>query len=67
MLGFTAQDYAINKGYSDLAALLVTALVDRTKEEEKLDDTETETSPCLDKHQSASSGSLLPINGSHVV
>ncbi|KAK3912622.1 Ankyrin repeat domain-containing protein 7 [Frankliniella fusca] len=57
---FTAQDYAINKGYSDLAALLVTASIERIDEEEeeeeeeeegeeeqeveKMDDTETDTS-----------------------
>lgn len=64
---FTAQDYAINKGYSDLAALLVTASIDRIEEEDKLDDTETDTSPQhLEQQRSVSSGSLVPVNGSHV-
>lgn len=61
--GFTAQDYAINKGYSDLAALLVTATMERIDE-----DTETDTSPQhLDKQKSVSSGSLVPATGSNVV
>lgn len=68
--GFTAQDYAINKGYGDLAALLVTASMERIEEEDKLDDTETETDTSpqrLDKQKSVSSGSLVPVNGSNVV
>ncbi len=82
MSGFTAQDYAINKGYGDLAALLVTASIERIDEEEeedgeeeeeeeeveKTDDTETDTSPQRkDKQRSVSSGSLVPVNGSNVV
>lgn len=64
---FTAQDYAINKGYSDLAALLVTATMERIEEEDRLEDTETDSSPQhLDKQKSVSSGSLVPATGSNV-
>ncbi|XP_034252678.1 ankyrin repeat domain-containing protein 26-like [Thrips palmi] len=64
---FTAQDYAINKGYSDLAALLVTATMERIEEEDKLEDTETDSSPQhMDKQKSVSSGSLVPATGSNV-
>ncbi|XP_026275568.1 uncharacterized protein LOC113204571 isoform X2 [Frankliniella occidentalis] len=39
---FTAQDYAINKGYGDLAALLVTAMIERIEEEGEDEEEEKE-------------------------